>query len=513
MARAVCSHAARRLSFAYRANGILLRQNPRVHRIRGKARSFGTGVAVFCRRPRAVAKTLTESRMLTRTADLLRSAASVSPAASDLAARISALAKTARAKAVEAYRRVAARPGVRANALPVSVGAAAVCAIFLLSALMTSDFTYYEYSYGGKVLGVVKNEAEVYAAVSKPEIRKKIDEKAGAPVVLGEGESKNIEVRKVMKFTPEAVPVDEEEDIISNIAALKDIDVVGQTVRYGGENIGTVANAAEADRLLGLLKARWTEGEDADRFSEIGFADEMAQIETTTTRKHIETAEEVFARLERTSFSAIGVRTVEVVQYEEEYEETPVYTDDDERYEDYELIVTPGATGYRKVTADRVRVNGEIVGDEPTGYEVIRPAVAAYAIRGAKKLPSPIGSGRFIRPAEGRSISSPFGLRWGRMHEGIDLDIKYAPVYAAGDGKVVYTGNRGDGYGVMVLIDHGDGFETLYGHLSQTSVGAGEEVRKGQRIATSGNTGRSTGAHLHFEVRVDGTPRNPLDYL
>jgi hypothetical protein len=472
MAREIFAHEARRLSFMAKADRIILCQ-----RVPALKRIFDVGTAESARRP------------------------------------IRAFTRALRANAKAGYhgaRRVTGKPGVRAHALPVSVGAAAVCAIFFLSTFMTSDLTYYEYSYGGKVLGLVKDKGEVYGAINRPETKRAIDERAGASVVLDADD--NIEVRKVVKLVPSDVPVDDEDDIVSNIASLKDIDVVGQAVIYDGENIGTVANADEADRLLERLKARCTEDEPDGRFSEVGFVDEVTLTEVMTTHKNIETPDEVFARLARTSFSAIEVRAVEIVHYEEEYEETPIYIDDDERYEDYEFVITPGAAGLRKVTANSVYVNGSFSTNEPISYEVIRPAVAAHMIRGTRKLPASIGSGRFIRPAVGGVISSPFGPRWGRMHEGVDINIKYAPVYAAGDGKVVYTGTKG-GYGVAVIIDHGDGFETLYGHLSRFSVKAGEEVHKGQRIATSGNTGRSTGAHLHFEVRVNGTPRNPLDYL
>jgi murein DD-endopeptidase MepM/ murein hydrolase activator NlpD len=400
---------------------------------------------------------------------------------------------------------------VRAYAPSALAGVAAVCGILILSALVTSDFTYYEYSYNGKVLGVVKSEAEVYGAVSKPETKEALDKRAGASVVLDEDDE--IAVRKVVKLAAPDAAVDDEDDIIANIAALDGIGVAGLSVNSGGDSIGTVANEAEAEKLFSLVKERLLGGENTAKFSEIAFTEDVTLDAIKTDKKNVETADEIVTRLARTSFSAIGVKTTETVYYEEEYEETPVYTDDDKRYEDYELVVTPGATGFRKVTADYVRVNGELTEKNPVAYEVIRPAVPAHTIRGTKKLPEAVGNGMFVRPAKGGSVSSPFGPRWGRMHQGIDLNIKYAPVYAAGNGKVVYTGNRGDGYGVMVLIDHGDGFVTLYGHLSRSSVKIGDEVYKGQRIATSGNTGRSTGAHLHFEVRVNGTPRDPLDYL
>ncbi|MDR1292654.1 MAG: peptidoglycan DD-metalloendopeptidase family protein [Clostridiales Family XIII bacterium] len=405
---------------------------------------------------------------------------------------------------------LARKPYVRVYAPLISIGAAALCGILLFSSLMTRDLTYYEYSYKGKVLGVVKDEGDVYRTVSRPETRATINERAGAAVVLDDDE--NIEVKKVIKLTSSEVPVDREDDIITNIATLGDVNVVGRVVHTGTGEIGTLASEAEVDKLLDLMKERWLEGEDLSKYSEVGFTDELTTDEITTARKNLETADEVFDRLSRASFAAIGVRTVEILNYDEEYEETPIYIDDDERYEDYELVATPGATGLRTVTAEYVRVNGEFSEQTPLSYEVIRPATAASTIRGTKKLSKPIGSGKFARPANG-AVTSPFGPRWGRVHEGIDIDVNYAPVYAAGDGKVVYTGNKGDGYGVMIAIDHGEGFETIYGHLSQSSVNIGDEVYKGQRIATSGNTGRSTGAHLHFEVRIDGAPRNPLKYL
>jgi murein DD-endopeptidase MepM/ murein hydrolase activator NlpD len=123
--------------------------------------------------------------------------------------------------------------------------------------------------------------------------------------------------------------------------------------------------------------------------------------------------------------------------------------------------------------------------------------------------PSAMG---FIWPLRG-VITSGFGMRWGRMHQGLDIDGETGdPILAAKSGTVSMSGVAG-GYGNMVVVDHGGGVASLYGHASQLFVTEGQNVAQGQVIAAVGSTGFSTGSHLHFEIRVNGTPQNPLPYL
>ncbi|MEA2433482.1 MAG: hypothetical protein QOG54_939 [Actinomycetota bacterium] len=118
----------------------------------------------------------------------------------------------------------------------------------------------------------------------------------------------------------------------------------------------------------------------------------------------------------------------------------------------------------------------------------------------------------FIWPLNG-AINSPFGPRWGRMHTGIDIDgVTGDPIVASKAGRVILA-QAYSGYGNAIIIDHGGGFATLYGHLSAFDVRSGEDVAQGQIIGRVGCTGSCTGDHLHFEVRVNGTPVDPLDYL
>jgi murein DD-endopeptidase MepM/ murein hydrolase activator NlpD len=110
-------------------------------------------------------------------------------------------------------------------------------------------------------------------------------------------------------------------------------------------------------------------------------------------------------------------------------------------------------------------------------------------------------------------VTSPFGTRWGRMHEGIDIGVpEGTAIRAAASGTVIYAGWMG-GYGNLVVIDHGNGLATAYGHQSSIAVGYGQSVSQGQTIGYVGSTGHSTGPHLHFEVRVNGVPVDPLGYL
>lgn len=120
---------------------------------------------------------------------------------------------------------------------------------------------------------------------------------------------------------------------------------------------------------------------------------------------------------------------------------------------------------------------------------------------------------------EGYRISSTFGRRTdpingrGAMHEGLDLVNHYkSPVFAPAPGKVVYAGWRG-GYGRLVEIDHGNGLHTRYGHLAKVSVKKGQVIETGTEIGLLGNSGRSTGAHLHYEVRVNGEPHDPMLFI
>jgi murein DD-endopeptidase MepM/ murein hydrolase activator NlpD len=118
----------------------------------------------------------------------------------------------------------------------------------------------------------------------------------------------------------------------------------------------------------------------------------------------------------------------------------------------------------------------------------------------------------FIWPLNG-AITSPFGPRWGRMHTGIDIDgVTGDPIVASKSGRVIVASYYG-GYGNAVVIDHGGGVATLYGHQSRIGVSVGDEVSQGQVIGYVGCTGSCTGDHLHFEVRINGNPVDPMPYL
>jgi murein DD-endopeptidase MepM/ murein hydrolase activator NlpD len=146
-------------------------------------------------------------------------------------------------------------------------------------------------------------------------------------------------------------------------------------------------------------------------------------------------------------------------------------------------------------------------------------AALAAKIRSAQSssvvVPGPTGAASaagFIWPVHG-VLTSGFGWRWGRMHEGIDLAVPNGtPVVAAATGTVIVAGWMG-GYGNLVVIDHGGGISTAYGHNTSVTVGVGQQVAQGQLIAYSGSTGHSTGPHVHFEVRINGGAVDPMGYL
>jgi len=188
-------------------------------------------------------------------------------------------------------------------------------------------------------------------------------------------------------------------------------------------------------------------------------------------------------------------------------------------------IQEAGVNGAREVTYRITRENGttliadrinEVVISEPRTQVVAvgtRVAVAS-ASRGAtsNSVGSGGGSGQLAWPHRG-TISSAFGQRGRGFHTGIDIIGRTGdPISAAEAGRVTFSGWRG-GYGNLIIVDHGNGLSTYYAHLSQRLVSSGTQVGRGDLIGRLGSTGNSTGPHLHFEVRVNGQPQNPMRYL
>lgn len=212
----------------------------------------------------------------------------------------------------------------------------------------------------------------------------------------------------------------------------------------------------------------------------------------------------------------LSVRTAEHVTYTEPIP-CPVETvDDSTMYKGTSKIVTQGTEGESLVTASITYVNGDETERQVISTETLRePTVTVKAV-GTKERPKTMPTGTFRWPVSGK-ISSTFGYRtvFGKRdyHSGLDIATSYGTTIVAADGgKVTYAGWKGN-YGNLVIISHGSGIETYYAHCSSLLVSAGTEVYKGQAIARVGSTGRSSGNHCHFEVRINGTAVNPRSYL
>ncbi|MDR7871395.1 MAG: peptidoglycan DD-metalloendopeptidase family protein [Tissierellaceae bacterium] len=210
--------------------------------------------------------------------------------------------------------------------------------------------------------------------------------------------------------------------------------------------------------------------------------------------------------------SVITVETVEEIEYTEpvNYETKIEYNDS--MYKNQQKVKVEGIKGETKVVANEIRHNGIVVDKEIINEEVLKETVDKVVVQGTKAIPKTVASGTFMMPTRGR-ISSGYGSRWGRTHKGLDIAASTGTAIKAADaGTVSFAGWKGS-YGYMVEIDHGNGYKTRYAHCSKLLVKKGAKVIKGQHIANVGNTGRSTGSHLHFEVLKNGVNQNPAKYV
>ncbi len=209
----------------------------------------------------------------------------------------------------------------------------------------------------------------------------------------------------------------------------------------------------------------------------------------------------------------LSVKTVVQQYYEEDYQADVIYKDNDTWYTNRQEVIQEASTGHRRVIADVTYLDSVSQGADIVREEVVTAAVPKIIERGTVPPPT------YIWPTSGGRISSGFGRRnapkagASTYHQGIDIAVSTGTaVWASSGGTVTLAGWQG-GYGNVIYIQHPDGRVTRYGHLSRIEVSPGQKVSQGQRIALSGNTGNSTGPHLHFEIRINGNAVNPLDYL
>ena len=203
---------------------------------------------------------------------------------------------------------------------------------------------------------------------------------------------------------------------------------------------------------------------------------------------------------------------VQDIPYEVEYQ------DDSSLYVGDTRVLSAGVYGKADVTANVTYINGEETNREVVASVTLSEPVAELQARGTMERPTWLPTGSFRWPCSGR-ISSRFGYRntgiagASTYHKGIDIGNSYGtPILAADGGTVTYAGWM-SGYGYLIIIDHGNGYETYYGHNSSLVASDGEKVYKGQQVARMGSTGISSGNHCHFGVKKNGTFVNPLNYL
>ncbi|HZG57302.1 peptidoglycan DD-metalloendopeptidase family protein [Paenibacillus sp.] len=208
---------------------------------------------------------------------------------------------------------------------------------------------------------------------------------------------------------------------------------------------------------------------------------------------------------------AVTIESVErvtetiAVQYETIYEE------DASMRKGQSKTIREGRKGVKEITYVLTKVNGLLMDEKVTDEVIVEEPIPAVVKRGTKVVLGE-GTGKFVWPVASANVSSNYGKRWGRQHKGIDITSKNKTIMASDTGKVTFAGWKSD-YGNVVIIDHKNGYETLYAHLSKISVKKGDIVEKGDKIGVMGSTGRSTGVHLHFEIIVNGVEKNPRSYL
>lgn len=419
--------------------------------------------------------------------------------------------------------------------------------------------TAYEYSYNGRTLGLVKEKDDVLRITDL--VQGALTKDKNVDVVIDP--ASDITFKRVSALGD--VEIDSSEEVLKRLSYMGNLNVKAYGIYINGEKVGSVENKKTAANVLQDIKDRYTSKREGAKIEEAVFIENVEAKQTNTELEDVLSEKEMVERLctsgeketmhkvvagdtladiakyysvdeddiladnpgvdkkklevgstllVRQNAPVLTVQITELVTYEKEIEHEVDKQEDADMYEGDTKTKQEGVNGVSEITSRIVLINGEEKEEDPLVTTVKKEPVTEIITVGTKERPPTVGSGKYIWPLSGGyTLTSNFGGRWGTTHEGIDLGVSVGTtVMAADGGTVTYAGYSG-AYGYLVTIDHQNGMETRYAHNSELLVSVGDKVYQGQSIAKSGNTGRSTGPHVHFEIRVDGVAKDPLNYL
>ena len=302
-----------------------------------------------------------------------------------------------------------------------------------------------------------------------------------------------------------------------NTVSAEFLDTVTVEPVYTADTVLTVEEMEQALQASSNGSTTYTVVQ-GDTFNAIAYANDMSVSDLKALNPNVDINRlmvgDVLNVTELTP--VLSVQTVDNITYTESIE-CPVETrEDSSMYKGETKIITQGVEGEAQVNATVTYVNGQETERVINSSVTVREPTTTVKAVGTKEKPKTASTGSYSWPITGR-ITSYFGGRYifgsYSYHSGIDISCSYgAAIKAADGGTVTFAGYKGS-YGYLVIITHDHGTQTYSAHNSSRLVSAGQKGYKGQQIAKAGSTGRSTGTHCHFEVRVRGTSVNPLSYL
>lgn len=295
-------------------------------------------------------------------------------------------------------------------------------------------------------------------------------------------------------------------ELRNNVASLSEHMQNAYTLVVDGKNILNFTTKDDLDFAISEYTKKFSI--DASTVTTI---QQISQIEQYCSQNSLHTGQTGLDYLIQNP-SIIQVSSVKDEEHTEEIEFVENLEDDSTMYEGEVNITKAGENGTKRVVTRIIYINGVENSREIITDEITKESVTQLANIGTKPRPTGLGSGSFLFPTSG-TISSTYGGRWGREHKGIDIANKEGTdIIASDEGVVIFSGVQ-NGYGNIIILDHKNGFLSYYGHCQELLNKKGDIVEKGAVIAKMGNTGNSTGPHVHFEIRKDGAVQNPLDYI